>query len=411
MLLLVALPLAHAFDSQPQPVLFQTNVELFNNLEVSSGPIPSGSPLAVDVGLNVNGGGSVRMEGQGTLSWPEGMTFGLVPTRDRGTFNVDVDVAAIVNLNYDVFGISGAYPFQVVNFPVAATTTFNPWALNQRVQANQTLDPYEVFSFPLDITIADVTLTGTVTPQVTTGYVTTRWSADGNNVTQANRTVTLAPDRVAQYPVNVSVAGQFDSTATLNLTGSISACNSWLGCVGPYSYTYPFELSSETVDAEFPVRRLVFPLPMLDADLDLVEFGDVEIGRVDSVEVNLDNDGALPASGTIALEGGDGAFAVTPSTFEAPAGGSDVLVVTFAPTDDVASDARLVITSNDPTAPTITIPLTGNGGAPDDVDGAIDGKVTSSDGCGCATGGRDQAAIGVLAMGAALVTRRRSRRA
>ncbi|MEN9786585.1 MAG: Abnormal spindle-like microcephaly-assocd, ASPM-SPD-2-Hydin, partial [Pseudomonadota bacterium] len=332
MLLLAALPLALAFDSEPQPAVFQTQVELFNNLEMSSGPIPSGFPLAVDIGLTANGGGTVRMAGEGVLSWPDGMTFALVPTRDQGTFDVNVDVAAVVNLTYNV-GFSGSYPFEVVNFPVAATTTFNPWALGQRVQASQTLTEYEVLS----LDYLGITVIGTVTPVVTTGYVTTRWSADGNNVTQPNRTVTLAPDRIAQYPVNVAVAGRFDSTATLNLTGSIQGYG-----FGPFSYTYPFELSSETVDAEFPVRRLVFPLPMLAADLDAVEFGDVEVGRVDSIEVNLDNDGAMPASGTLTIEGGDGAFAVTPSSFEAPAGGSDVLVVTFAPTDGVPSEARLV---------------------------------------------------------------------
>ncbi|MEN9786427.1 MAG: hypothetical protein RLZZ299_1691, partial [Pseudomonadota bacterium] len=409
MLLLAALPLALAFDSEPQPAVFQTQVELFNNLARSSGPIPSGSPAAIDVGLTVNGGGAVRMAGEGVLSWPDGMTFGLVPTPEQGTFDVDVDVAAVVNLVYDLPIVgAGTFPFEVVEFPVNASTRFDPWALGQRVQASQALAPYDVFSLPLAFAIGEVVVSGSVTPVVTTGYVTTRWSADGNNVTQPNRTVTLAPDRLAQYPVNVAVAGRFDSTATLNLTGTIEG--SVFGFdVGPFNYTYPFELSSETVDAEFPVRRLVFPLPMLAADLTAVEFGDVEVGRVDSVEINLDNDGAMPASGTITLEGGDGAFAVTPGTFEAPAGGSDVLVVTFAPLEDVPSEARLVITSNDPTAPTLTIPLTGNGGVDADGDGTIDGKVTSSDGCGCATGGSDRAALGALAMGAALLLRRSSR--
>ena len=95
---------------------------------------------------------------------------------------------------------------------------------------------------------------------------------------------------------------------------------------------------------------------------------------------------------------------------------TDGLVVTFAPTAEGAQTATLVLTSNDPSYPTLSIPLTGNADDGDngDADGGDDlggdGDVASKevDGCGCDTTSGGMPAFAAVAALALLARRRRA---
>lgn len=221
----------------------------------------------------------------------------------------------------------------------------------------------------------------------------------------------LGYERTSDLLVETRYTAAWDSALDLVFTPALEACADPFGCFTVLEFELPINLVSDSFLQDFPDLFPVFPLPLLEVGLDQADFGDVDVGTVQSVEVPLLNDGSLLLEGTATIEG-SGDFTVFPETFSALPGSTDGVVVSFRPNAEGPQSASLVLTSSDPGQPEVVIPLVANGFVPEtdegeDVDDSI---VKPLDGCGCASRQGSPAGVaGLLVALSALWVRRRRR--
>lgn len=108
--------------------------------------------------------------------------------------------------------------------------------------------------------------------------------------------------------------------------------------------------------------------PAGDPDIQLSEdklsFGSVEVGKDSSKLVTISNVGMGPLSvSDVALSDTTGAYTVdVPSAVsQIAAGAAEQFTVGFFPTETGTFEATVVITSDDPDSPEISLPLSGSG--------------------------------------------------
>ncbi len=418
MLLLV--PLTYAFDSEPVDVLLQDEAELFTNVEYSTGVLPSGSPVGVQFRIEANGGAGVEMEGEGALWWPEALTIGFTGDPGSGIYLLDASLGAVAEIVVDFsdYGYSGTFEIDRRDITMDGATFFDPFVMGgadqDRVEVIDTGAGTELinYSYPL-FEIIQINFTADMTPTFTAGFQGVQWTVNENVIMAEGAPAALIPERAADFLVDGVFRALWDARFDLVFTPTISVYAPFVGDIEIASFDIPVQIAADAFEQDFPPQAYTFPLPLIDPGLDAADFGTIEPGALANIEVPIGNLGNLPVYGQATIEG-NGEFSVYPDQFNALAGTTDGLVVTFSPTVEGAQTANLVLTSNDPSYPTVTIPLTGNADAPDVDDGgddvAGDDQVESKeiDGCGCRSTTGATPVLAALAAAALLIRRRRA---
>lgn len=408
------LPAALAFESETQPVELADTAELFRSAEFSTGYVPSGSPLAVQFAIESVGGADVTMEGEADLSWPRAFRLDLTPDAGGGLLGLAASLDAVTSIQIDLsdWGYYGTFELDRRSLPMEGEAVFEPFLLDGSAEPRvEVVDPgreNELIYYSFEI-IAGLSLdfTATMRTETRVGFEAVDWMVGTERVTQEGQAVLLDPEAVADYLVDSIFTGAWDSTLDLVFTPSAEACTAF-GCVTLLEFEIPINLLDEAFEQEFPYAYQLFPLPLLEIDVEVPDLDSVEVGNQVNLEVPLHNAGSLTLEGTAHIEG-DPAFTVYPSAFTAAPGGDDGLVVTFAPTETGTREAFLVLDSNDPTQPQVVINLAGAGLQPDDpapIDDEKNQQALTT--CGCAASRSPSSGWALLAaLGLLLVRRRR----
>lgn len=374
--LLAPIP-ASAWDSEPAELLFTDRANLFDSIEtVDTGPIPSGSPLAVRFFLNSLGGVESEIEGDSSVTWPDPLTHGMAGRTQGGWMALDSTLSANLVLVFDV-----DLGFTTYRGSVAV------WNDTLRFETEQVFDgllladdavntvelvsegeSFDTVRLPLNImTGLDVALTLDIFPRAMARLSEGRIETDASSMTDIV-TVT-ASDATSLYPVpsddpgllelTSKWIGRLESSLDVVLVPAAELCV--LGsCWQVIDFEYPVTVSSSDDARTFRPWDYEHPLPAMRVELTEYDFGEVELGNLRNLELPLYNDGRMDLAGTARIEG-SAWIKVYPATFFAAPGGDDGLVVTFEPGVDVEETAVLILESNDPSQPHLEIPLTGAG--------------------------------------------------
>ncbi len=105
--------------------------------------------------------------------------------------------------------------------------------------------------------------------------------------------------------------------------------------------------------------------PLLIAAPNPLSFGMVGLGSYATRNVTLSNSGtATLVVSKVATSGTGFSMAGTTDSISIPVGQSQIIQVVFAPQASGAATGSLIVTSDDPSSPTTTVPLSGSGGQP-----------------------------------------------
>ncbi len=393
-MMLSLLSLALAFESDPVDVTLQDRAELFTNTEFSTGIIPSGSPVGVQFRIEANGGANITMEGIGNLTWPEALTLAFTGDPGTGVLLLNGSLAAVTEIVIDLsdYGYEGSFEIDRRDIRFDGTKFFDPFVMDgattDRVEIVDTTDSAQLIYYDWEIiTGLSLKFQADMTPTFTVGFEGVSWTNNEGYASHEGQAMDLAPEQVADYDVASTFRGAWDSTFSLVFTPEIQACAVILGCITVAQFDFPLDLAVDTFEQDFPSQLLTFPLPWLNPGLSEGDFGDVEPGSQAVINFAITNEGNLGLYGNAVIIG-EGEFSVFPEDFNALAGTTDGLSITFSPTSEGSQSANLVLYSNDPNLPELTIPLYGNG-VPDEVDpggngdtGKVTAEVTT---CGCSS--------------------------
>jgi hypothetical protein len=408
---------AAAFESEPLHIALEDYGELFTNYEYSTGIIPSGSPVGVEFKIEAAGGASVEMEGTGNLTWPDALSLAFAGEPGTGIMILDGSLAAVTQITIDLsdYGYEGEFEIDRREITFDGTKFFDPFVMDggipDKVEIVDTTDSTQLIYYNYEILPGlQLQFQADMTPTFTAGFEGVSWVNNEGYATMEGQMMDLAPEAVADYDVLSTFRGAWNAGFSLVFTPSLDACAVILGCVTVVEFAFPIDLLTDRFEQDFPSQTLSFPLPLMNAGADSIDFGDIAPGNQATYNLAIGNDGSLSLYGTATIEGSSD-FSIFPSDFNALPATEDGLTVSFAPSIEGSITGTLVLSSNDPTVPDLRIPLSGNGFVPPqdsdiggyDSEAEITKQVSS---CGCSQSTWGGAGLAFVGLGLLLLRRR-----
>ena len=418
--LLCAQAQAEPYESDTEDFLLEDFAALFQTSELDTGWVPKDGLLGVRFQVEAEGGATIEMEGETGVYWPDDLNIWFQGTPETGFVQMMSTLGVIVTLKFDIDIYS--WEQQVANESVAVRgqAEFDPFVLagGEPEAVEFTAEGMEntLFEYYYDVLagVASVGFYATMQPQSDTIFEGLSWQVEDQIATAFEEEIVLPAEGQPAIDTTAIYIGAWSSDMDMVFVPTFQVCIAVLGCYDWDITELRLDLATERFEQAFPGLPLYYPLPVLDMSDEAYDFGQVEVGNLANMDVPLSSLGELPVEGVIALEG-SGDFTVFPEYFLASGGTTDGAVLTFAPADAGVVEATLVITSNDPTAPELRIPIRGEGFI-EGVDATGGNSESESEvvqsGCGCASapGQLERRAPGLLVLLAgvsALVGRRR----
>ncbi|WP_437734743.1 choice-of-anchor D domain-containing protein [Sorangium sp. So ce1335] len=397
------------------PVTFQRREAIPLELDFETGWIPPGSPLQVSLRAAVYANTEVSLSGALEATWPEALSL-TAPGDDGGssfTCDYGLDVSAQGRINVSVLGQdvdwTGDIPYiPQVDFQVHTRDTFDGWGWEPGITLASSTDVQRLASVSLaDILGSIPGIDGRfeldVAMDVTAHYVTHRVAIEtleqttvrGGDITAeqgASSTEYLGGPSVE---LNVRPEGSVRYEGTLHLIPAFAV--SLLGREWSIPIAdIPLDFPITERDWIFEGERVHVPLPDLALDTQEIDFGAVEVGKVNAELVALSNAGEARLDVAVTTDDAE-SFELADAALEIDAETAVDLAIRFAPKAAGEFTATVLVASNDPDAPEQAITVRGVGverpEAPQD-----GGEPPAQDsGCACRAAGAQRGGGGAWA--------------
>lgn len=389
---------------------FFDTVDVFSSVAFDTGYWPSaGDPITIRFFLTPTGGVDTQLYGTSQLAWSSASTPGPLPgelahqvTADPGGwFGVTSEVAIGAEIGLDLFGIySGVVPLvtEYITFdelvPVdGLLLAGGPGGTSAAVRID---DPNAIppFAYAFSVVpgvdlVAAIQIRPDITAEISGVSVSSEVGTESLVQTLDDSWQPIPPDptRPSELGMVTTWNGQLDAVLALVIEPAIEV-DTFLGSFTLVSFPIPVSLVDVSERRASTPSFVIHPLPVLEDPDPGYDFGLVATGDVTNIEVPFDNLGALLLQGDLRIEG-DASFSVWPDSLAALPDDGSGFVITYAPTAAGQHTANLVIASNDPTRPTVLVPLTGGAGGPGSDDPVPDVPDDEYDSgptgfCGCA---------------------------
>ncbi|MEQ1503024.1 MAG: hypothetical protein ABMB14_12380, partial [Myxococcota bacterium] len=413
--------LASDGETDPIDVAFVDAAPVFTAIAFDTGYWPSASdPIAIRLFLTPVGGVDTALYGTSEVAWPPLAHRVHGGVDGRVALDTALEIGAEVQL--DLLGVfTGVVPLvtESVTFeaetavsglllpagpaPSATVTVDDPGAIPPIAYGLTVIPGVELVGAIALIPDATATMTGISVDSVV-GDAELHQQADGEWID-----VPPDPTRPGELGFVTTWSGELAASLALVIQPEIRV-DTFLGSFTLAQFPIPVTLIDTVEPRTSAPVFAVHPLPVLGGLDDAIAFGTVSVDTTTNRELPLDNLGAQFLEGTLRIEG-DPAFAVWPPSFAAAPDAASGFVVTFAPSDAGDHSTSLVIETNDPTMPLVSVPLTGTAAI-----GPLDGGSPSPDDegspittCGCAGSAADPGWLAIGAVSAAGWASRRRR--
>lgn len=390
---------------------FEHREALFDDVMLDSGWVPSGSPLQVRFAVFLGGSTEVDLGGRAVTSWPSALDVRVPgrPGTGRLAINYGLEIVAMIRIDVEVAGvryrwtgdipIPGGIPRDLRLFD---EVTFDPFVLPPS-------EPRPVVAWDdTDVVrLLDVDLTDALIPipgigggfQVdAVGSLESRYRTDRIEVLDAVGDITEEGGSVVVRadPGATELGGAKDYTVlphgTIGYEGVVTAIPALYVQIAGRRFELtlaevPLRVASLDRATRFAPADVHVPLPDIRVEPTMLALGEVEVGGTVERLVTVANDGEAPLEVAVSMPRAP--FSTSASALTIPPRSSARLAVRFDPTAGGDDNTVLVLSSNDPDEPLVTIRVGGRGSEPPlpTQDGGVTdaggGGGSIAGGCGC----------------------------
>ena len=394
-------------------------------------PVKNGGPLfSIDMPKGANIEASWGTDKKILLKAATGAaTDGTIKVRHSlaPSINLAIDKWGIkANLGYDASSLVNKIPGARFEYDSQAAQQFAPWGFAavdtvvKPVKENTQIFSVGFEKFPefiADNAEGYMGVRAHTTP--TFSYTTTKITMSGADGAIANGTgeVSMAAVDGDYMELMTSVEGDMKVKGTIAIEPFVHVEK-----VADYTVNADVGYPVYKMDYDVAPTKVVFqsalvhiPMPNVKVPTKGVDMGKVKVGGSASKSIMIENTGEKEA--TMSFKSSDAAFSVPSSAVTVPPKGQYELTVEFSPDSANAASAEITVDSSDADSPQQVFKVGANGA---DVGNGPDGEndlpkgPKDDSGCGCKTaGGSSQlpsyAGFGLLALGAAVLVRRRKK--
>lgn len=397
------------------------------DFDFDTGWLPKSAPVQVRVLTYLHGRTRVDMTGSVDATWPDPIRLRPEGVRETGLLAIDDGVVAkaMVRFRVEVAGKEYKWEGDIPGVPkvdLASITHvhFDPFAWKGAPLPPQTsgrTKQMEIFQVPLTDAIIPI-------PGIEGGF---QLEGQGEFFAEYS-TLRIGFDELASPgaiadvdPTKAFTQVLFSSAPSienvLNIHGELTRQTKLHFIPGFYFeilgkkfdlelVDIPIALPATTKPWDFDPVTVHFPLPRIEARPNPIDLGEIPVGQATDVLVTVFDTGEAK----LVIDASDPKDILTVGTKHVEIGGgsSDSIRATLTPKDNGPIETTLVLESNDPAVPKLSIRVTANGagGSP-----ASDPNTEASGGCGCrTTSAPSTAALAPLTLAlAAFLLRRRAR--
>ena len=406
-------------------VLWQYRKALFDDVHLDSGWVPASAPLQLRVELFIGGSTEVEMAGTADARWPTAIATGIDALPDAGVLRMNYGLELRVQLRFDIdvagvrYHWEGTIPVPGIpdDLRMAGETPFGPLLLppspDRPAVVEDSTDRVRIFRYDAIGGLISVPGVGggfelDVAGNLETSYETEQLVVAGWTPINAERARTLVGPDVHGYGAALDFVAHPEGE--LGYAATITAYPSLYLSIAGRRFDFPlaelpFEVLSRVEDAIFDDETAHLPLPDVhviaptgaapDAEL---AFTTIAIGESTELTLLVSNDGeaALSIAPEVRWPGAAevaSAFSTDSGPWILPPRSERRMTVAFHPQAAGATRAELVLTTNDPDSPEVTIALAGTGFEAVSADGGFPASdagtfgAEEAGGCGCRIAG------------------------
>lgn len=409
---------------------------LFDSVMLDSGWVPSGSPLQVRFALFLGGSTEVDLGGTAVTSWPPALDVAVPGRPSTGRLAVDygLEIIARIRIDVEVAGVRYRWEGDIPipggiprDLRLANQTIFDPFVLPpsdpRPVTAWDDTDVVEVLNVDLTDALIPIPGIGGGFLVDAVGSLEGSYQTDRIEISDALTDITMEGESVVvRADPGATELGAFkDYTVlphgTIGYDGVITLFpRLYVEIAGRrFDLTLaevPLNIVDLSAQTEFEPASVHVPLPDVRVEPTSLALGELPLGGSTEQLVTIYNDGE--AELWVRMEEPASPFSVSATSLTVPPFSSQRLAVRFAPLAPGDASAVLVMSTNDPDEPLVTLRVGGLGTG--DLDASVDAGVldagyggTVAGGCGCRAGSGDSRFALALPILLALLFLRRRR--
>lgn len=401
------------------------------DFDYDTGWLPSGAAVQVRLVSYLHGRTRVDMSGSVDATWPDAIRLRPEGLRAAGLLAIDdgIVVKAMARFKVNVAGKDYAWTGDIPGVPKVdlasvSSVKFDPWAWKGAPMPPQTSGKtmqMELWKAPLTDAIIPI-------PGIEGGF---QLEGQGEFFAEYN-TLRIAFDELTSKgaigdvdPTTAFTRVLFSSAPALDssvfIHGELTRQTTLHFIPGLYFSILGKKFDLELIDIpvaipkstkpwDFDPVAMHFPLPRIEARPNPIDLGTIPVGQPTSILVTAFDTGeaklvidARVGEALAAASDPTSVLTIDTKHIEIGGGSSDAVRATLTPTTDGPIDTTLVLESNDPLKPKLSIRITANGA------GAAAGDPTTeaAGGCGCHTTSTTNTGAGFTALAVALIALRR----
>lgn len=384
--------------SAPVSLELNGSTNVLNSSVMDSGWLPNGGMVQIRLQLSIDEDASVSGNGTSSVSWdtniPEDVHLTAQGIGNTGLFSINGIMDMIVSVRFDIGAFNWEGNFIEQEVPLTGDAQFTPLTWNVPVVTDVIGDGSEIIDYSQSLlSILTGTLSGEVRPNCTATLTENYMSTSSGDRLDVNTSSLefYTPVGNASLEVPMTHYSTIHSECAVQFIPALTISGPIIGSKSLQITQIDLPILEQTTQLTIAPARLDFDLPSLSVDSTSVTFEPSDAGNSSNAELVLSNIGYATLDGTAELIDSSGTFSLFGGDFNLNAGGSSSLVLAFEGADsNQYYEAELVLHSNDPAQPTLTIPIsaTTNPAAGEEPSGETDG-FTNSEGIeqskGCRT--------------------------